>query len=104
MGKLHGLFYGITCNTQAGSGHYRIYVVYTGWNSFDLTLSHHTRVCIQWNLRIKDKLVHGPLSTIRGLSFIGEFLSKSPTLSLQITMVSLGAAVATMCPWLQIFI
>ena len=42
MGKLYGLFYGITCNTQAGSGHYRIYVVYTGWNSFDLTLSHHT--------------------------------------------------------------
>ena len=37
------------------------------------------RLCIhiQWNLRIKDKLVHGPLSTIRGLSFIGEFLSKS---------------------------
>ena len=32
---------------------------------------------VQWNLRIKDKLVHGPLSTIRGLSFIGEFLSKS---------------------------
>ena len=32
---------------------------------------------LQWNLRIKDKLVHGPLSTIRGLSFIGEFLSKS---------------------------
>ena len=26
---------------------------------------------IQWNLRIKDKLVHGPLSTIRRLSFIG---------------------------------
>ena len=45
MGKLHGLFYGITCNTQAGSGHYRIYVVYTGWNSFDLTLSHHTNTC-----------------------------------------------------------
>ena len=44
MGKLYGLFYGITCNTQAGSGHYRIYVVYTGWNSFDLTLSHHTNI------------------------------------------------------------
>ena len=26
------------------------------------------------------------------------------TLSLQITMVSLGAAVATMCPWLQMLI
>ena len=34
-------------------------------------------VVVQWNLRIKDKLVHRPLSTIRGLSFIGEFLSKS---------------------------
>ena len=26
---------------------------------------------IQWNLRIKDKLVHRPMSTIRSLSFIG---------------------------------
>ena len=34
-------------------------------------------ILIQWNLRIKDKLVHGPLSTIRGLSFIGGVLSKS---------------------------
>ena len=48
--------------------------------------THHGTACctmsllrhyIQWNLRIKDKLVHGPLSTIRGLSFIEEFLSKS---------------------------
>ena len=37
----------------------------------------HEKRGIQWNLRIKDKLVHGPLSTIRGLSFIWEFLSKS---------------------------
>ena len=28
---------------------------------------------MQWNLRIKDKLVHQPLSTIRRLSFIGGF-------------------------------
>ena len=27
----------------AGSGHYAIYVVYTSWNSFDLTLSYHTK-------------------------------------------------------------
>ena len=56
----------------------------------------------------QDKLVHGPLSTIRGLSFIGEFLSKSLICVLnytyQITMVSLGAAVATMCPWIYGYI
>ena len=28
---------------------------------------------VQWNLRIMDKLGHGPLSTIRRLSFIGSF-------------------------------
>ena len=32
--------------------------------------------CIQWNLRIKDKLVHRPMSAIWRLSFIGEFLPK----------------------------
>ena len=35
---------------------------------------------LQWNLRIKDKLVHGPLSTIWGLSFIGDFFVKKPFL------------------------
>ena len=29
---------------------------------------------VQWNLRIKDKLVHRLMSTIQRLSFIGEFL------------------------------
>ena len=32
---------------------------------------------IQWNLRIKDKLVHGHLSTIRRLSFMGVFVKKA---------------------------
>ena len=31
---------------------------------------------VQWNLRIKDKLVLRPMSTIRRLSFIGEFVPK----------------------------
>ena len=31
---------------------------------------------VQWNLRMKDKLVHRPMSAIRRLSFIGEFLPK----------------------------
>ena len=35
-----------------------------------------TCIYIQWNLRIKDKLVHGPLSTIRRLSFMGGFCQK----------------------------
>ena len=37
---------------------------------------HITYRYIQWNLRIKDKLVHGPLSTIRRLTFTGGGLSK----------------------------
>ena len=37
---------------------------------------HFPTLYIQWNLRIKDKLVHQPMSTIRRLSFIGEFLPK----------------------------
>ena len=65
MGKLYGLFYGITCNTQAGSGHYRIYVVYTGWNSFDLTLSHHTSTgnCIHTDFsNLKHRMWFGNLT------------------------------------------
>ena len=75
---------------------------------------------IQWNLRINDKLVHGPLSTIRywgdklvhgplsTIRYWGVFVKKPVVsielYSLHITMVSLGAAVATMCPWLQMLI
>ena len=42
----------------------------------DVNLATTDAVCIQWNLRIKDKLVHRPMSAIRRLSFIGEFLPK----------------------------
>ena len=31
---------------------------------------------LQWNLRLKDKLVHRPMSAIRRLPLIGEFLPK----------------------------
>ena len=41
---------------------------------------------IQWNLRIKDKLVHGPLSTIRKLSFMGG-LSKKAFNSVLVTFI-----------------
>ena len=55
----------------------------------------------------------GPCPLFGGCPLLGSFCQKAlfvcceyrniHTLSLQITMVSLGAAVATMCPWLQIF-
>ena len=40
--------------TQAGSG--CIYIVYTGWNSVDLTLSHYTRCNCSCQLSVR---VHG---------------------------------------------
>ena len=47
--------------------------------SLSLPLNYNTSAvasCVQWNLRITDKLVHRLMSDIRRLSFIGGFLPK----------------------------
>ena len=47
MGKLYGLY--VLSNVElAGSAHCAIYGVCTSWNSFDLTLSHHTNIYIHF--------------------------------------------------------
>ena len=69
----HGMIYGATCPGNSSQ-------LVMGDRESALTFTMHvaivetdhvriTRVFIQWNLRIKDKLVYGPLSTIWRLSF-----------------------------------
>ena len=69
MGKLYGLFYGITSHTQAGSAHYRIYVVYTGWNSFDVIYAQPSYKCTYTisynNIRVVHDHKHLSLSVMQ---------------------------------------